>query len=350
MSLDKLLSHYSLNGSLTLANHVVMAPLTRCFADEQLVPTAEMVAYYARRANVGLIITEATIIRKDGQGYPNTPGIFSDAQIQGWQHVTHAVHQHHGLIFSQLWHTGRVAHPAFFDPQGQVVAPSAIAAHGSVPRRRELTYQTPHALNEDEIAILVNDYAQAAKNARQAGFDGVEIHAANGYLIDQFLHYDSNRRDDNYGGDAKRMVRFALEVVDAISTAIGADRVGIRLSPLGYVNSITPDSRDRDVFDTLLEALNHRELAYVHAGLFDHATSSAIFDGNISHYLRSHSQHTYIAVGGFTPSSAEQGLVDEHFDLVAIGRPLIANPDYIDRLRADEALIDYHEQMLTSLD
>ncbi len=181
-----LFQEYALNDSITLKNKILMAPLTRCMADDELIPTQAVVDYYARRADAGLIITEATIIRPDGQGYPNTPGLYTSAQIEGWQKVTDAVHAKGGKIFAQLWHTGRVAHPHFF-------------GEGSVPRMRELVYQVPKAATQDDIKQLVKDYAQAAANAIDAGFDGIEIHGANGYLIDQFLHHASNQRADNYG-------------------------------------------------------------------------------------------------------------------------------------------------------
>ncbi|MCD8548477.1 MAG: alkene reductase, partial [Aeromonadaceae bacterium] len=227
-----LLEPYALNDTLTLANRILMAPLTRCMAGPGLVPTQQMADYYARRAQVGLIISEATIIRPDGQGYPNTPGIYSAEQIAGWRRVTDAVHAQGGKIFAQLWHTGRISH-SFFHGQTPV-APSAVAWEGSLPRMRELHYELPRALSEAEIAELVEQYAQAAANAREAGFDGVEIHGANGYLIDQFLHHETNLRQDGYGGTPQKMARFALAIVDAVSRQIGGERVGLRLSPGGY--------------------------------------------------------------------------------------------------------------------
>ena len=213
--MNTLFQPYRLNDTLTLANRFMMAPLTRCMAGPGLVPTEQMAAYYGRRADIGLIISEATIIRPDGQGYPNTPGLYSAEQIAGWKKVTSAVHANGGKIFAQLWHVGRLSHPFFH--HAEVLAPSAVAHEGTVPRMRELVYQVPRALTGSEIAQLVEDYAQAAANAIEAGFDGVEIHGANGYLIDQFLHHASNLRTDNYGGSPENMSRFALEVVDAIA-------------------------------------------------------------------------------------------------------------------------------------
>ncbi|CAG8998612.1 MAG: N-ethylmaleimide reductase [Candidatus Celerinatantimonas neptuna] len=349
MNHSLLLEPYSLNNSIHLTNRIVMAPMTRCMADEDLIPTKAMADYYTARADVGLIITEATIIRPDGQGYPNTPGIYNKKQIDGWNQVTSQVHQANGTIFCQIWHTGRIAHPSFFDPNGYPIAPSAIAAKGSVPRQRHLTYQTPHAVTLSEIKTLVEDYVKSAQNAIKAGFDGIEIHAANGYLIDQFLHFDSNQRIDEYGNSPENMIRFLLEITDAITEEIGGQRVGVRLSPLGYINSITPVSRDREVFDLLLMELDKRKLAYIHGGLFDDSMQDSIFDGNINDYLKAHTCHPYIGVGGLTPITASQGISKGRFDLAAIGRPLIANPDYIECLETHKDLKSYNEQMLSTL-
>ena len=343
---DILFQPYQLNDTLTLKNRIAMAPLTRCMADDDLIPTEAMVKYYERRAEAGLIITEATIIRPDGQGYPNTPGLFTAEQIAGWQKVTQAVHGKGGKIFAQLWHTGRVAHPAFFG--GDVLAPSAIRFDGSVPRRRDLEYVTPKAATHDDIAQLVRDYAAAAKNALEAGFDGVEIHAANGYLLDQFLHFNTNHRHDEFGESAVNMARFPLQVVDAVCQAISADRVGIRLSPGAYMH-IEPDARDRDVFDYLLSELNSRQLAYVHEGIFDDAIEFDAFDGQISAYLRDHYAHTVMGVGNYTAESAAEAIAANKFDLIAIGRAFIANPDYVERVKSGTSLKEYDASMLEDL-
>ncbi|MFB9887760.1 alkene reductase [Balneatrix alpica] len=348
MSFPNLFEPYPLNAELTLNNRILMAPLTRCMAGPGLVPTDAMAAYYARRAAAGLIISEATIIRQDGQGYPNTPGIFTAEQIQGWQKVTQAVHGKGGKIFLQLWHTGRVAHSHF---TGQaVVAPSAIAASGSVPRMRHLQYEVPRALSREEIAQLVEDYAQAAENAREAGFDGIEIHAANGYLLDQFLHHHTNRREDEFGGSPENMSRLLLQVVDAISHRIGAARTALRLSPGAYVNDIQGDERDRQVFDYLLQQLNQRELAYLHLGIFDDSMTFAYLDGQASRYLRRHYQGTLVGVGSYSAERANQAIAAKEFDLIAIGRPFIANPDYVEKVRDGRPLTPYNDAQLASLD
>ncbi|CCQ11746.1 NADH-dependent flavin oxidoreductase, Oye family [Pseudoalteromonas luteoviolacea B = ATCC 29581] len=335
-----------LNESIELDNRIIMAPLTRCMADDNLVPTDAMATYYARRAGAGLIISEAIIIRPDAQGYPNTPGLFSAAQVEGWKKVTQAVHDNGGKIFAQLWHVGRVAHPHFFG--GEVLAPSAIKVEGSVPRMRDLTYVTPKAVTLDDITTLVADYAKAAKNAREAGFDGVEIHGANGYLIDQFLHYTSNERQDEYGQTPENMARFALEVVGAVTEAIGNDRVALRLSPGAYFN-LAGDPRDRAVFDYLIRQLNQIPLAYLHAGIFDDEMQFDYLGGRVSDYMRNTYEGLLVGVGGYTATSASHAIENNRFDLVAIGRPFIANPDYVEKVKHGKPVTAYSEDMLATL-
>ncbi|ALO33800.1 alkene reductase [Colwellia sp. MT41] len=348
---ENLFQPYALNNSISLNNKILMAPLTRCMADDNLVPTQAMADYYGRRAEAGLIISEAVIIRPDGQGYPNTPGLFTQAQIDGWQTVTTAVHKNGGKIFAQLWHTGRVAHPYFYgkgNDDAPVLAPSAIGVEGSVPRMRELNYKTPKAVSLDEIKSLVHDYAQAAENAIKAGFDGVEIHGANGYLIDQFLHHDSNQRNDEYGGSSENMIRFALEVVDGIIAKIGNDRTALRVSPGAYFN-MAGDSRDRQVFDQLLPELEKRDLAFLHIGIFDDSMEFDYLGGKASSYVRANYSKTLVGVGSYTAETASEAINANKFDLIAIGRPFIANPDYVAKIRNKQPLVSYSEEMLTSL-
>jgi 2,4-dienoyl-CoA reductase-like NADH-dependent reductase (Old Yellow Enzyme family) len=344
---DNLFQPFTLNSKITLNNRILMAPLTRCMADENLVPTKAMAEYYGRRADAGLIISEAVIIRPDGQGYPNTPGLFSQEQISGWQGVTKAVHDNGGKIFAQLWHTGRVAHPFFFNGE-HVLAPSAVAVEGNVPRMRELTYQVPKAVTAEDINALIADYAQAAQNAIDAGFDGVEIHGANGYLIDQFLHFDSNRRTDEYGQTPENMARFPLAVVDAIITRIGNDRTALRVSPGAYFNMNT-NNNDRAVFDYLLPELEKRSLAFLHIGIFDDAMEFDYLGGRASSYVRANYHNTLVGVGSYTAETASQAIDEDKFNLVAIGRPFIANPDYVAKVRQGKQLTPYTEDMLASL-
>ncbi|MFP3423442.1 MULTISPECIES: alkene reductase [Pseudoalteromonas] len=342
-----LLTPYRLNDTIELKNRVLMAPLTRCMADENLVPTQDMVEYYARRADTGLIISEATIIRPDGQGYPTTPGLFTREQIQGWKKVTDAVHANGGKMFAQLWHVGRVAHPHFFD--GEVLAPSAIGVEGSVPRMRELTYITPKAATIDDIKSLIADFAKAAENAIEAGFDGVEIHGANGYLIDQFLHYEANVREDEYGQTPQNMARFALEVTDAVIAAVGNERTALRVTPGAYFN-MSEDNRDKAVFDYLLPELEKRNLAYLHGGIFDDSTTFESLEGKTtSAFLRAGYKGTLVGVGSYSFESAKEAINEGKFDLIAIGRPLIANPDYISKVTNGEELVPYSDEMLAEL-
>jgi len=316
-------------------------------ADDNLVPTQAMADYYAKRADSGLIISEATIIRPDGQGYPNTPGIYSEAQIKGWRKVTSAVHAKGGKIFAQLWHTGRVAHPHFFDGD-YVLAPSAEKVEGSVPRMRDLTYIVPKAASIDEISDLVNDFAQAAVNAIYAGFDGVEIHGANGYLIDQFLHHDSNKRGDEFGGTPENMSRFPLAIIDEIAARIGWNKTALRISPGAYFN-MAGDDKDRDVFQYLLNALEQRNLAYLHMGLFDDSMEFDYLGGGATDFVRNHYTKTLMGVGGYTAQTGSEAISANRFDLLAIGRPFIANPDYVTKLQTGESLTDYSDDMLMEL-
>lgn len=344
---DNLLQPFALNDTIELNNRIVMAPLTRCMADDELVPTQTMADYYAKRADSGLIISEGTIIRADGQGYPNTPGLFSDAQIAGWKKVTDAVHANGGKIFAQLWHTGRTAHPHFFEGDF-VLAPSAIAVEGTVPRMRDLNYITPKAATVEELEQLVIDFAKAAENAIIAGFDGVEVHGANGYLVDQFLHYSANQRDDKYGGTPQNMSRFPLAVMDAIADSIGWDKTALRISPGAYFN-MEGDVRDGAVFKYFLAELEKRKLAYLHLGLFDDTMEFDYLDGNATDFVRKHYTKTLMGVGGYTAETGSEAINNDRFDLLAIGRPFIANPDYITKLQLGLSLTEYSDDMLAQL-
>ena len=343
---DNLFQSFALNDTITLSNRIVMAPLTRCMADDNLVPTKAMADYYAKRAQTGLIISEATIIRPDGQGYPNTPGLFNAEQIAGWKKVTDAVHTNGGKIFAQLWHTGRVAHPHFFG--GDVLAPSPERVDGTVPRMRDLTYVTPKPVTREEISQLVADFATAARNAIEAGFDGVEIHGANGYLIDQFLHHDANKRPDEYGQTPENMARFPLAVVDAIADAIGWHKTALRISPGAYFN-MAGDERDGEVFTYFLVQLEQRELAYLHLGLFDDSLEFDYLEGNATDFVRRHYSKTLMGVGGYTAQTGSEAITQGRFDLVAIGRPFIANPDYIEKVKQGVEITPYSSEMLAEL-
>ncbi|KTD45867.1 NADH-dependent flavin oxidoreductase, Oye family [Legionella rubrilucens] len=349
MSLQTLLQPYQLNDFVQLKNRLVMAPMTRNMANDDLSPTPAMADYYARRADAGLIITEGTIIRPDGRGYSHVPGIYTAAQIKGWQAVTKAVHARQGKIFLQIWHVGRVSHPFFLN--GQLpLSPSATTMKGKVARMKDLHYGTSREASLAEIHSLIASYATAARNAMEAGFDGIELHGANGYLIDQFLHYHTNLRGDDYGRTFRDKARFALEVVSACVAAIGAERVGLRLSPGAYLNEIAGDSRDAEVFQYLLQQLNEIQPAYVHTGNFDDSVQfSELGNKTMTEFIRHVYDGTVIASGGYTLERAAQGIDKGDFDLIAIGRPFIANPDLVERFKTQRPLLAYDASLLSTL-
>jgi len=336
-----------LNSTFTLDNAIVMAPLTRCFADKNLVPTQLIADYYARRADVGLIVSEATIIEPVAQGYPNTPGIYSKAQIKGWKKVTKAVHEKGGKIFCQLWHCGRVAHSHYMGEQP--VAPSAQSWHGHVPRTDGLEYEMPRSLSTKEIKKLVKKYVRAAKNAMKAGFDGVEIHGANGYLVDQFLRQDTNKRDDKFGGTTKKRYKFALEIIDEISAAIGKDRTAIRLSPQAYVH-LEYTKGDEKTYKKLLKKLNKRNICYVHLGAFSDDYEFDYLGGRkASEFIRKFYKGNFVTCGNYSADTAADSIEQKKADLVAIGRPLIANPDWVEKIKTNTEIIEYDAKMLGEL-
>ncbi|PLZ88564.1 alkene reductase [Fischerella muscicola CCMEE 5323] len=314
-------------GNLELPNRIIMAPLTRQRAGEGNVPHELNAEYYAQRASAGLIIAEATQVSPQGQGYPYTPGIHSAEQIAGWKLVTNAVHEQGGRIFLQLWHVGRVSHPDL-QPDGALpVAPSAIAAKGEAATYEGMKpFVTPRALETWEIPEIVEQYRQGAANALAAGFDGVEIHAANGYLIDQFLRDGTNQRTDNYGGSIENRVRLLLEVTQAVISVWDSKRVGVRLSPSGTFNDMH-DSNPLETFGYAAEALNQFDLAYLH--IYE-ATEADIRHGATvvpTSHLRQRYQGTLMVNGDYTLARGNAVLAKGEADLVAFGRLFIANPD-----------------------
>lgn len=349
MNKGYLFERYALNRFLTLKNRIVMAPMTRNMADDEWVPTEATQHYYARRAEAGLIITEGTIIRPDGQGYTHVPGIYTKKQIAEWGRVTSAVHAKGGLIFSQIWHVGRVTHPHFLNG-ALPLAPSAIPMTGAVKRSAHLQHGQSRAVTVEEIKGLIESFKMAAENAMEAGFDGIELHGANGYLIDQFLHYHTNHRTDAYGGSPENLARFALEVVAACGEAIGYERVGLRLSPGAYLNEIVGDKRDGKVFHYLLKQLSTLALAYVHTGNFDDTrTFPELDDQTMTDFIRAHYQGNVIANGGYDLEKARLGMEANRFDLVAIGRPFIANPNFIELAKHQLPMHTYEVSMLDTL-
>lgn len=321
-------------GALELANRVVMAPMTRSRAGEARVPNSLMAEYYRQRAGAGLIVSEATQISPQGVGYINTPGIHRDDQVAGWKEVTDAVHAEGGRIVLQLWHVGRVSHP-YFHGGALPVAPSAVAGEGQAYTPDGFQpLPTPRALETDEIAGIVEDFARATRLAREAGFDGVEIHGANGYLINQFLVTGANRRTDRYGGSVENRVRFLDEVTAAVVEAWSADRVGVRLSPRTTANGITDGDRV-ETFTHAARALDRYGLAYLH--LIDPLAPGDVARPTADD-LRGAFSGPIIVNGGYTKASAEKALADGVADAVAFGVPFISNPDLVQRFEMDAPL------------
>jgi N-ethylmaleimide reductase len=321
-------------GGLYLKNRIVMAPMTRSRSDDQGVPPDYAADYYAQRADAGLIITEATNISAQARGYPRTPGIWSSAQVSAWREVVKAVHHRGGKIFLQLWHTGRMSHPDML--QGALpVAPSALKPEGQIRVHEGMKdFVTPRALETEEIPAIVEDYRRAAENAKQAGFDGVEVHSANNYLLEQFIRDSTNLRTDRYGGTLENRLRFPLDVVKAVVGVWGADRVGIRISPVTTTPGNTPlDSNTTATFGAYVDALSQLGLLYIHDIEGVTQLSREAGDGIDFAQLRQRFNGVYIANNQYTLALAETALAAGDADLFSIGRPFIANPDLVERLR-----------------
>lgn len=324
-------------GTLTLPNRIVMAPLTRCRAGQGNVPGPLASLYYAQRASAGLIVSEATQIVPEGQGYPATPGIHSDEQEAGWRAVTDAVHAAGGRIFLQLWHVGRISHQAFQPDGGLPVAPSAVAAAGQAMTRFGMQdHPVPRALALEELPGVVESYAAATRRALDAGFDGVEIHSANGYLLDQFLRDKSNQRTDAYGGSIANRIRLLDEVVSAVTAVAGAGRVGVRISPENTFNDID-DSDPQALFHAVATMLRGR-VAYLHVveGEDRKETGTPRVDYRS---LRRAFGGTYMACCNYTPERAAAAITAGDADLVAFGKAYIGNPDLVTRIRLGIPLV-----------
>ena len=326
-------------GALTIPHRVLMAPLTRTRAGEGNVPNDLNAEYYGQRASAGIIISEATTVSARGHGYPNTPGIYTDAQVAGWKKVTSAVHAKGGKIFLQLWHVGRISHPAY-QPNGELpIAPSAIKPKGQVWTGKEMAdYVVPRALATEEIPAVVAEYVRGARLAKEAGFDGVEIHGANGYLLDQFLRDGSNTRTDNYGGSVENRARLLLEVTGAVISIWGADRVGVRLSPGGVFNDMH-DSNPQRTFSYVLGELSKLEIAYAHvtrvtAQDVAHGAKDGVGPKELRHCFKG----VMITAGGFDRAQGEQAIKEGWADAIAYGVPFLSNPDLPHRLENNLAL------------
>jgi len=321
-------------GSVTLQNRVVMAPMTRSRAPGN-VPNALMAAYYAQRADVGLIITEGTSPSADGLGYLNIPGAYSAEQAAGWKLVADAVHKAGSHIFVQLMHTGRVAHQNNLPAGAEVVAPSAIVAPGKMfTMQGELEHTLPRALTTAELPAVIQGFVDSAKHLVAAGIDGVELHAANGYLLEQFLSPTSNTRTDTYGGSVENRNRFVVEVATAVAAAIGGDKVGIRLSPHGVNGGMTAYEGIDDQYLAITKALVATGIQYVH--VVDHSAMGAPpVPVALKRAMRQAWPRTFILAGGYDKASATVALVEGEADLIAFGRPVLANPGFVARLKGD---------------
>jgi N-ethylmaleimide reductase len=322
-------------GALQLQNRILMAPLTRCRADADHNPTALMAEYYAQRASAGLIIAEATMVMEGNSSFWMEPGIYSEAQVQGWKAVTDAVHAKGGQIVLQLWHGGRACHP-LLNGGAQPVAPSATPITGDEVHTPEgkKPYVTPRELRDDEIPGIVAGFKKAAENAKAAGFDGVEVHGANGYLLDEFLRDGANKRSGPYGGNIENRARLILEVLDAAISVWGADRVGLRISPLNSYNSMI-DSDPVAVTTYIAQQCSTRGIAYLHVMRADFFQAQ---QGDVLTPARQHFKGTLISNMGYTAEEAEQAIADGKVDAVAFGVPFLANPDLPARFAAKAPL------------
>lgn len=325
-------------GSLPLQNHLVMAPMTRNRATGNI-PNELMAQYYAQRATAGLIITEGTSPSPNGLGYPRIPGIFSAEQMAGWKLVTDAVHAKGAKMFIQFMHCGRIGHPLNLPAGARILAPSAVAAAGDMYTDAEgmKPNATPQAMTEADIKAAIKEFAQGAENAMAAGFDGVELHGANGYLLEQFIRPNSNQRTDRYGGAIENRARFVLEVAEAVIIAIGKDKVGIRLSPFGVFNDMPLyDAMEAD-YTWLAQELNARGLAYIH--LVDHSSMGApTVPETMKATFRKLFKGTLILSGGYDAARAESDLVANKGNLIAVGKPFLANPDLVARWKTGAAV------------
>ncbi|WP_455365975.1 alkene reductase [Kaarinaea lacus] len=322
-------------GDIELPNRMVMAPMTRNRANQDNAPHSLNAKYYQQRATAGLIITEASQVSADGVGYPATPGIYSEAQVAGWREVTDAVHAEDGHIFLQLWYCGRISHPDLLPDKHTPVSASAIKPEGEAFTHEGLKpFITPRALDTDEIPGIVAQYKHAAEMAKHAGFDGIEVHAANGYLIDQFLRDGANKRTDQYGGSVENRMRFLNEILDAVCEVWPNQRVAIRFTPENSFNSMS-DSDPQNHFDYFISQLNTRNLAYLHILEGDMMTKQRHVDYRS---LRNSFDGVYIANNGYDKARAEKALTKGDADMVAFGIPFLANPDLVYRFQNNIAL------------
>lgn len=320
-------------GQIALQNRFVMSPMTRCRAGENHAPTELVATYYEQRASAGLIVTEGTSPSPNGQGYARIPGLWNEAQVVGWSEVTRRVHARGAKIFAQLMHTGRVSHPLNMPPGSQVLAPSAVRLETGqmwTDQKQMQDYPEPRAMTLAEIETALHEHAVAARNAVRSGFDGVELHGANGYLTEQFLNPHTNQRTDRFGGSVENRTRFAIEAIQAMAQAIGKEKVGIRLSPYGAASGMSPYPEIDVTYARLADEFTKIGIAYVH--VVDHSALGApAVPAAIKASIRERFKGAYIGAGGFSLATAEKVIDGKQADLVAFGRPFLANPDLIAR-------------------
>jgi N-ethylmaleimide reductase len=332
---------YDLAG-MHLKNRIVMSPMTRSRATPDHIPTPLLATYYGQRATAGLIITEGTAPSPNGTGYARIPGIYSAEQVEAWKPVTQAVHAKGGKIVVQLMHTGRISHPLNMPEGSRILAPSAVKPAGQMwtDQQQMQDHPVPEAMSSEDIETAIQEFGVAAKNAIAAGFDGVELHGANGYLIEQFLNPNVNQRTDSYGGSVQNRSSFVLAAVDEVIAQIGAARTGIRLSPYGAASDMQPYDEVEETYAYLAEELNRRGIAYVH--VVDHSSMGApAVPQSVKDAIRSRFKNTVIRSGGFTKESAEEAISSGQADLIGFGRPFISNPDLVSRLEKGEPLAEW---------
>lgn len=328
-------------GSIAVKNSIVMAPMTRCRAIGNI-PNDTMATYYEQRSSAGLIITEGTSPSPNGLGYARIPGLFNAQQVEGWKKITHKVHQNGGKIVVQLMHSGRISHPLNMDATAQILAPSQVKAAGQMwtDAHGLQDYVVPHEMTQQDIIHAKTEFVAAAEDALFAGFDGVELHAANGYLLEEFLSPISNIRTDEFGGSIENRCKFVLETVAAVAKAIGKDKTGIRLSPYGVAGDMPNYPEIEATYDYLSAELNKLDIAYIH--LADHSAMGApTVPPSIKKIIRQNFKNTIIMCGGYQKESAEIALQSGITDLVAFGRPFINNPDLVERFENNWPLSDY---------
>lgn len=340
-------------GGMTLSSSIVAAPMTKCLADPGTqVPGETMVSYYRARKGVFHIAESSAI--SDANAYPGTPSIITQEQIAGWKMVTDAVHRNGDRIFMQLYHPGMMGRPSLSLGK-KSISPSGIAPlKTTIPRSEGESYEVPASMTAEEIAMVVNNFVQSAKNAIEAGADGVEIHAASGYLVNTFLAHSTNQRMDPYGGSPERMCRFALDIIDAVGSILGYHRIGIRLSPVplasmgdsGLQGNLKEDPRDREVYIALLSALAKRKIAYVHCSSDHEKKELGLLGERISSFCRKYFDGVLIAGGGYTVEEAEEQLLHQRCDLVFFGRAILANPRFAEMIKSKEPLTPFSSTMI----